>query len=532
MATSRLDAKVFSKIDLRYSYHQLKIRASDVPKTTFRTQYGHYKFLVIREEHEQHLRVVFQTLKDNQLYAKLSKCEFWLDSIALLGDVVSSDSINVDSKKVEAVQNWPRPTSTMEIRSFLGLAGYYRGFVKGFSSITAPLTKLTQKIVSFRWSDEYEESFQKLKIALTTAPVVVLPTCLGPYTVYCDAWRIGLGVVLMQNDRVIAYESHQLKTHEKNYHVHNLDLTAIVHALKIWRHYLYGVSYKERPLAIDVQALANRFVRLDISKLSRLLACVVTQSSLLERTKAHQYDDPHLLVLKDMGVDSPCGSQFEVFYSIEYHKDVLWLKVALLVIEDEEGYCWACFTPYEALYGRLCHSRIGWFEPDEARMLGTDLVHDALDKVKLIQDRLRITQSRKKSYENKKVHDMAFMEGEKALLKVSPMKGVTRFGKKGKLSSRSIGPFEILERVREVAYRLVLPPSLLGVRPVFYISMLWKYHEDKSHVLNFSTVQLDESLTYEKDLVPFVDWQVGKLGSKEFPSLKVLLKGQPTEEAT
>ncbi|XP_070039439.1 uncharacterized mitochondrial protein AtMg00860-like [Nicotiana tomentosiformis] len=193
-------AKVFSRIYLRSGYHQVNIRALDVPKTTLRTCYGHYEFFVYsrrREEHEKHLRVVLQTLKDSQLYAKFSKCKLWLDSIAFFGHVVSSDGINIDLKKIEAVQNCPRPTSVAKIQSFLSLIGYYYHFVEGFSYITATLTKFTQKGVSFLWSGECEESFQKIKTALTTAPVLVLPTSLRPYTVYCEASRIGLGVVLM-----------------------------------------------------------------------------------------------------------------------------------------------------------------------------------------------------------------------------------------------------------------------------------------------------------------------------------------------
>ncbi|XP_070042638.1 uncharacterized mitochondrial protein AtMg00860-like [Nicotiana tomentosiformis] len=149
-------ARVFSKIDLRSGM----------------------------EEHEQLLRVVLKTLREQKLYAKFSKCEFWLDSVAFLGHVVSGKGIKVDRKKIEAVQSWPRPTTTTEIRSLLGLAGYYHRFVEGFSSIVTPLTRLTQKDAPFRWSDDCEASFQKLKTALTLAPVLVLPYDLGMYTVY------------------------------------------------------------------------------------------------------------------------------------------------------------------------------------------------------------------------------------------------------------------------------------------------------------------------------------------------------------
>ena len=142
--------------------------------------------------------------------------------------------------KVEAIQQWPRPTTVTEILSFLGLASYYRRFVKNFSKIIAPLMQQTQKNVKFQWSDACEESFQKLKTCLTTAPVLVLPSSSGGFLVYCDASRVGLGCVLMQHCRVIAYASRQLKKHEQNYPTHDLEMAAVVFALKIWQHYLYG----------------------------------------------------------------------------------------------------------------------------------------------------------------------------------------------------------------------------------------------------------------------------------------------------
>ena len=176
-------ASVFSKIDLRSGYHQLKVKEEDILKTAFRTRYGHYEFLVMpfgltnapaafmdlmnrvfkeyldkfvivfiddiliysrsKEDHVEHLRTVLKILKQKKLYAKFKKCEFWLDKIAFLGHIVSSEGILVDPSKVEAVENWPRPKSVSEVRSFLGLAGYYRRFVEGFSKIALPLTQLT-----------------------------------------------------------------------------------------------------------------------------------------------------------------------------------------------------------------------------------------------------------------------------------------------------------------------------------------------------------------------------------------------------
>ena len=145
-----------------------------------------------------------------------------------MGHVVSAEGIEVDPKKIEAVANWPRPTSVTEIKSFLGLAGYYRRFVQNFSKIAAPITKLTQKNKKFVWSNQCEESFEELKRRLTTAPVLALPVSNEDFTVFCDASRVGLGCVLMQQDRVIAYASRQLKKHELNYPTHDLEMAAVI----------------------------------------------------------------------------------------------------------------------------------------------------------------------------------------------------------------------------------------------------------------------------------------------------------------
>ncbi|WMV37333.1 hypothetical protein MTR67_030718 [Solanum verrucosum] len=273
-------AKVFSKIDLRSGYHQLRIREKDIPKTAFRTRYGHYEFLVMpfgltnapavfmdlinrvfkpyldqfvvvfiddilifsrsSEDHDKHLRIILKILKEKELYAKLSKCEFWLDEVAFLGHVVSAEGVKVDPSKIQAVVEWKPPKSPTEVRSFLGLAGYYRRFVKGFSIIASPLTKLLQKEVKFIWDDKCQESFETLKSLLTQAPILTLPIEGKEYVVYSDVSHNGLGCVLMQEGKIISYASRKLKLHELNYPTHDLELVAIVFALKIWRHYLYG----------------------------------------------------------------------------------------------------------------------------------------------------------------------------------------------------------------------------------------------------------------------------------------------------
>ncbi|KAK2389947.1 hypothetical protein P8452_27647 [Trifolium repens] len=180
-----------------------------------------------------------------KLYVKLSKCDFWLKDVSFLGHVISSRGIAVDPAKVDVVLQWGTPESVSEIRSFLGLAGYYRRFIEGFSKLALPLTQLTRKDQAFVWSVECEKSFQERKRRLTTtAPVLILPNAKESFVVYCDASKMGLGGVLMQGGKVVAYASRQLKIHERNYPTHDLELAAVVFSLKVWRHYLYGSRFE------------------------------------------------------------------------------------------------------------------------------------------------------------------------------------------------------------------------------------------------------------------------------------------------
>jgi hypothetical protein len=239
-------AKVFSKIDLRSGYHQIKIRASDIPKTAFSTRYGLYEFLVMsfgltnapayfiylmnsvfmpelgkfvvvfiddilvysknEEEHADHLHVVLQRLREHRLYAKLSKCDFWLKLIKFLGHTISQAAIAVDPDKVQEGMNWKPPTTVRQIQSFLGLAGYYRRFIPDFSRIAKPIIELLKKEAKFVWGQKCEDAFHTLRQHLTTAPVLAQPDISKPSDVYCDASGTGLGCVLMQDNRVIAYD--------------------------------------------------------------------------------------------------------------------------------------------------------------------------------------------------------------------------------------------------------------------------------------------------------------------------------------
>ena len=274
---------MFSKIDLRSGYHQMRVREEDIEKTAFRTRYGPYEFVVMpfgltnapaafmalmnrvcspmldrsvivfiddilvysktEEEHERHLREVLETLEREQLYAKFSKCEFWLKEVQFLGHVVNKEGIKVDQAKVEAIKNWETPKTPSDIRSFLGLAGYYRRFIENFSKIALPLTQLTKKSEKFVWGPKQQGAFDELRARLSDAPVLALMDGVEDIVVYCDASLLGFGAVLMQRNRAIAYASRQLKPHERNYPTHDLELGAVVFALKLWRHYLYGVKF-------------------------------------------------------------------------------------------------------------------------------------------------------------------------------------------------------------------------------------------------------------------------------------------------
>ncbi|KAL1533106.1 hypothetical protein AAHA92_33038 [Salvia divinorum] len=298
-------AGVFSKMDLRSGYHQLKVRNEDIPKTAFRTRYGHYEFIVMpfgltnapavfmdlmnrvfhpyldkfvlvfiddvlvysknEKEHEEHLRITLETLRAEKLYAKFSKCEFWLKEVNFLGHVVTAEGIRVDPAKVEAEQLWKTPKTPNEIWSFLGLAGYYRRFIEGFSKIARPMTQQLKKGIKVNWTTECEASFQLLKEKLTTAPVLAVPEPGIDYVVYTDASKVGLGCVLMQNGKVIAYASRQLRPHEMNYPTHDLELAAQKDLnmrqrrwLELVKDYDCGINYHPGKANVVAYALSRK----------------------------------------------------------------------------------------------------------------------------------------------------------------------------------------------------------------------------------------------------------------------------------
>ncbi|GJV02584.1 putative reverse transcriptase domain-containing protein [Tanacetum coccineum] len=232
-------------------YRINKVREEDIPKTDSELDMGTFGFKVMplwfgpnapanKQEHAEHLKLILELLKKEQLYAKFSKCEFWIPKVQFLGHVIDSQGIHVDPAKIESVKDWASPKSATEIRQFFwSLSMLLRRFIED-SQRCKPMTKLTQKKIKFEWSDKAEAAFQLIKQKLCSAPILALPEGNEDFIAYCDASIKGLGAVLMQREKVIAYASRQLKIHEKNYTTHDLELGAVVFALKIWRHYLYG----------------------------------------------------------------------------------------------------------------------------------------------------------------------------------------------------------------------------------------------------------------------------------------------------
>lgn len=283
-------AQFFSKIDLRSGYHQIRIAEGDIPKTAFRTRYGHFEFRVLpfgltnapatfmhlrhqtfrkqldhfvlvflddilifsktMEEHEKHVSEVLGILRKEKLYAKESKCEMFKEEVEFLGHHVGRAGVRMMEDKVTAIQAWPTPTSVGHIRSFLGTAGYYHKFIKDFSALALPLSQLTKADVKFEWGQQQQHAFDAIKQAMSTAPVLILPDPSLPFIVHTDASDYAVGAVLMQDqgkgEQPIAFLSKKMLPAETRYPTHEQELLAIIHALNSWRHYLSGSKFTVR----------------------------------------------------------------------------------------------------------------------------------------------------------------------------------------------------------------------------------------------------------------------------------------------
>ncbi|GJX08416.1 putative reverse transcriptase domain-containing protein [Tanacetum coccineum] len=735
-------SSVYSKIDLRSGYHQLRVREEDIPKTAFRTRYGHYEFQVMpfgltnapavfmdlmnrvckpyldkfvivfiddiliysknKQEHEEHLKLILELLKKEELYAKFSKCEFWIPKVQFLGHVIDSQGIHVDPAKIESIKDWASPKSPTEIRQFLGLAGYYRRFIEGFSKIAKPMTKLTQKKVKFEWGDKQETTFGRCVDAKREGDCL----CITPGG--------GGGQIL--------------KIHEKNYTTHDLELGAVVFSLKLWRHYLYGtkctvftdhkslqhilnqkelnmrqrrwlellsdydceiryhpgkanvvadaLSRKEREPPLRVRALVMTIglnlpkknldaqteaqkpeniknedvggMLLENSKdpeklrtekleprvdgtlcfngrswlpcygdlrtvimheniqrqsgllvLTRYTSWEVGQTSLWICPKAslkssQGYDTIWVIVdrltksaifvpmretdpmdklarmyLKEVvtrhgiplsiicdrdprfasnfwrSLQNALGTSLDM--STAYHpqtdgqseRTIQTLEDMLRACAIDFGKGWVNHlplvefsynnsyhasikaAPFEALYGRKCRSPVCWAEVGEVQLTGPEIVQETTEKIVQIKQRMQAARDRQKSYADLKRKPMEFQVGDKVMLKVSPWKGVVRFGKRGKLNPRYVGPFKVLEKVGSIAYKLELPEELSRVHNTFHVSNLKKCHADEPLAVPLDGLHFDDKLQFVEEPVEIMDREVKRLKRSRIPLVKV-----------
>lgn len=274
-------ATCFTKLDLRSGYHQIRMKEEDIHKTAFHTYYGHFEYFVMpfgltnapatfqslmnsvfenylrnfvlvffddiliyskdMFSHLQHLKLVLQLLRKHQLYAKLSKCMFDAPQVEYLGHVISREGVSTHPKKIEAVRDWPRPTTVTQLRSFLGMIGYYRRFVKNYGIICRPLHDMLKK-EGFQWTDTQTTAFEQLKHSLITAPVMALPNFSEAFTLETDASGHGIGSVLMQKGRPIAFFSKSLGSRSAASSTYDKEAMAILESLKRWRHYFLGTD--------------------------------------------------------------------------------------------------------------------------------------------------------------------------------------------------------------------------------------------------------------------------------------------------
>nr|GEU55790.1 putative reverse transcriptase domain-containing protein [Tanacetum cinerariifolium] len=479
-------SNIYSKIDFRSGYHQLRVREKDIPKTAFRTRYGHYEFQVMpfgltnapavfidlmnrvckpyldkfvivfiddiliyskdEKEHEEHLKATLELLKEEKLYAKFSKCEFWIPKVQFLGHVIDSRGIHVDPTKIESIKDWASPKTPTEIRQFLGLAGYYRRFIEGFSKIAKSMMKLTQKGIKFDWGEKEENAFQLIKQKLCSALILALPEGSKDFVVYCDASHNGL--------------------------------EAQIKALK-----------PENLSEEDVGGM----IRTDIPK-ERLEPRVDGTLFLNGKSWLPCYGDLRSLIMHESDKSK---------YSIHPGSEKMYQDMKKLywwpnMKADIATYVSKCLTrakvraKHQRPSGLLITSVLGrgW----RGTTYGLEMIQEMMKKIILIKQRIQAAQDQQKSYADRKRKLMEFEVGDRVMLKVSPWKGVVQFIKRGKLNPRYIGPFKVLAKVGNVTYRLELPQELSRVHHTFHVSNLKKCYADESLAMPLEGVHIDHTL--------------------------------------
>ncbi|GJV25505.1 putative reverse transcriptase domain-containing protein [Tanacetum coccineum] len=528
-------SRYFSKIDLQSGYHKLRVHKEDIPKTAFRRRYGHFEFTVMPFR-LTNAPAVFMDLMNRVCKPYLGKFVImFIDDILIYSkskeehEVHLNNGIHVDPSKIEAVKNWKVPKTPSEIRSFLGLEG-----------------------------KEQEEAFQTWKSNLCNVQLLSLPDGSEEIVVYCDASNQGFGCVLMQRGKVIAYASWQLKNHEKKHITHDLEMGAVSSVKDKILAAQSETSKAENETVEMLHGLDQQkekkedgglyFIDQGWDSINRLKH--QRPSGLLQQPEIPEWKWDKITM--DFITKLPRSSSGH---------DTIWIVprhgVPVLIISDHDGRFTSWFwqtlqkalgprldmtcvidfggswdtylslagfsynnsyhssircAPFEALYRRRCRSPVLWAEIGESRLIRPELVQETTDKVVLIKERLKAARDRQKSYADNRRNPLEFEVGDQVLLKVSPWKGVVRFGKKGKLAPRYVGPFEILERIGTVAYRLRLPHELSGVHDTFHVSNLKKCLADANLHVPLGEVKLDKTLRFVVEPIEIMDREVKFIG--------------------
>ncbi|GJR54759.1 putative reverse transcriptase domain-containing protein [Tanacetum coccineum] len=487
-----------------------------------------------KQEHEEHLKLILELLKKEQF-----------------------QSIHMDPTKIESIKDWAYPKTATVIRQFLGLTSYYRRFIKGFSKIAKPITKLTQKKVKFDWSDKADEAFQLIKLKLCSAPILALPKGSKDFIIYCDASIKGLGVVLMQREKILEAQTEVIKP--ENLKSEDVGGMLIENSKDLEK----PKKEKLEPRADGTLCLNNRiwlpccgdlrtlimheshkskyYIHPCSDKLSKLntknhLACWYNQRFLngsgttspwilSPSSQGRKVETiPYRLYLKEV------VTRHGIPVSIIYDRDPRQSERTIQTLEDMLRACVIDFgngwerhlpliefsynnsyhasikaAPFEALYGRKCRSPVCWAEVGDAQLTGPELIHETTEKIVQIKQRIQAARDRQKSYADVRRKPLEFQVGDRVMLKVSPWKGVVRFGKRGKLNPRYIGPFKVLAKVGTVAYRLELPQQLSRVHSTFHVSNLKKCLSDEPLAILLDEIHIDDKLCFIEEPVKIID---------------------------
>ncbi|GJX28233.1 putative reverse transcriptase domain-containing protein [Tanacetum coccineum] len=508
----------FSKIDIRSGYHQLRVREEDIPKTTFRTRYGHFEFT----------------------------CEFWLQEVQFLGHVVNRDGIHVDPSKVESLKNWNTLESPTEIRSFLRLASYYRRFIENFSKIAKPLTLLIQKNKTYVWSDEQDEAFRILKEKLYNAPVLALPDRPSDFVVYCDVSKQGFGCVLMQRGKVIAYASRQLKTHEKNYTTHDLELGACEIKYHPGKANVVAdaLSRKERLKPRRVRAMsitihsglktkileAQGEASKDLKALAEWLRELETHFERRDDGGIYFFDRiwiPSVGDIRKLIMDEAHTSRYSIHLGADkmYYdlRDLYWWPG---IKRDIAKYIsrltkWAHFLPIREDYKMEKLARI-YINEILARheALGTRLnmspaYHPQTDgqserTIQTLEDMLRACV-------------MEFGGSWDTHLPLETTENIIQIKERMKTvkSRQKSYADKRLECVGPVAYRLKLPQKLSRINDTFHVSNLKKCLAEPDVQVPLEEIEIDENMRFVEESIEIVERDVKKLKRRRNPLVKV-----------